>query len=189
MVGNSRRVKRPAASQIVVPKKPYYFVSFSGGEPLVGVFMQYLDLVFHEHFTLMKTPASLTPGQGQHDTITELIERCEFGIVCLDGLRPNVVYEYGIMLGAKKVALLFREEASTVDIGHFIDKGTVQQDKALPPPPIDLDKHFSNAKDKFCQSWNQFKFVETIRTIWESYEKIKPETKLRIDVPKPKICT
>jgi hypothetical protein len=181
--------KQPAAAQIAAPKKPYYFVSFSGGEPLVGVFMQYLDLVFHEKFTLLKTPDSLTPGQGQHDTITDLIERCEFGVVCLDGLRPNIVYEYGIMRGANKVALLFKEETSTVDIAHFIDINTVQQGQAVARPLIDLNRHFSNSKDKYCHSWNQLRFTETIQAIWESYEKIKGETKHRIDVPKPTICT
>lgn len=77
--------------------KPAYFLSYSTGEPQVEFFAECLQMVFGKHFKLERTPSALMPGESQHDTIVEVIKRCAFGVVCLDGLRPNVVFEYGVM--------------------------------------------------------------------------------------------
>jgi hypothetical protein len=166
--------------------KPYYFVSYSTGEPIVEVFVEYLELVFRDSFQLKRTPSALASGQSQHDAIIELIDSCAFGVVCLDGLRPNVVYEYGALRGAKRPLLLFREASSTVDLRHFAGDTVTQ---TLVAPPIDIDKHFSNSKDKYCVSWNRFQFTDTVNKIWEEYDKIKHQIAGAVQVSRPSICT
>jgi hypothetical protein len=166
--------------------KRYYFVSYSTGEPAVETFVEYLEVVFDDQYELKRTPSALASGESQHDTILDLIAKCEFGVVCLDGMRPNVVYEYGALRGNNKPVLLFRENSSTVDIGHFTGNvvGASQG-----RPPIDLDKQFSNSKDRFCTPWNHLRFKETLTEIWQAYDKMRKQNEGLVEVPRPKICT
>jgi hypothetical protein len=167
------------------PAKPYYFISYSTGEPVVETFVEYLDAVFGEHYSPKRTPSALTSGASQHDSILDTIKGCAFGVVCLDGMRPNVVYEYGALRGYDRPVLLFRENGSTVDIGHFI--GNVAPSPFR--PPIDLDKHFSNSKDRFCASWNRMQFKATLDAIWQEYDKLREKSTGLLEIPRPKICT
>src|SRR5712692_6759239 len=167
--------KRATAKDIErVPIKPtepgraFYFLSYSTGEPQVELFAECLDIVFKDHFDLIRTPSALEPGKSQHDAILDRIVKCTFGVVCLDGLRPNVVFEYGAMRGAGKPVLLFKEGTAKVDIGHFYADTAAL---ALTPPPIDMDRHFSDTKDRFYVGWSRFEVKQTLKTIWEAYRK------------------
>jgi hypothetical protein len=164
--------------------KPFYFLSFSTGEPQIKLFGECLEIVFKEYFDLRRTPASLTTGKSQHEAILDSISKCRFGVVCLDGLRPNVVYEYGAMRGAGRPILIFKEESARVDIGHFY--GSIAG-LGVPPPAIDLDKHFSNTKDLFCKSWNRFEIEKTIKTIWEAYSEAIQRMDGFPDIPRPEL--
>src|ERR1700757_3428614 len=106
------------ASQEV--KLPYCFICYSTREPHVGVLIDCIKLVLGKHYEVKLTPSAMESGASQRDQITELIEGCSFGIVILDGLRPNVVFEYGILHGKKKPVLLFKEENAVVDIRGLI---------------------------------------------------------------------
>ncbi len=128
------RSKRPEqANPASAAAKPFYFLSYSTGEPQIKLFVECLEIVLGNYFDLRQTPKSLAIGKSQHDAILASIANCAFGVVCLDGLRPNVVYEYGAMRGARKPVLIFKEESAKVDIGHFY--GSVAG-LALPPPPL-----------------------------------------------------
>src|SRR5262249_12937560 len=135
-------------------------------------------------FELKRTPSALEMGESQHDAILELIRDCAFGVVCLDGLRPNVIFEYGAMRGAGKQVMVYRETSAKVDIGHYFAGAP---DLALKPPPIDVDKHFSDTKDRYYGSWNRFEVKKTVRAIWEAYGKWRDNLKGYVDIPEPKI--
>jgi hypothetical protein len=145
---------------------PKCFVSFSTGEPQFEIFFECLTIVFRNDFELVRTPSALVVGESQHDAIIKSIVECAFGVVCLDGLRPNVLYEYGVMRGARKPVLVFKERSALVDIKHYF--GDVP-DLALKAPPIDVDKHFSDTKDKFYLSWNRYEIRGTLKIIWDAY--------------------
>lgn len=164
--------------------KPFYFLSYSTGEPQIKLFAECLEIVFSKYFQLRQTPASLATGRSQHEAILDCIAKCSFGVVCLDGLRPNVVYEYGAMRGAGKPILIFKEDSAQVDIGHFY--GSVAG-LALSPPAIDLDKHFSNTKDLFCKGWNRFQIGKTVNTIWEAYNEATQGISGFPNIPEPKL--
>ena len=113
----------------------------------------------------------------------DLIDQCAFGVVCLDGLRPNVVFEYGALRGAKKPVLLFREEAATVDVELFYGGAKLEAGR----PKIDVDKFFSDAKDKFHLTWSRFTFRATIKLIWDEYQKRKDDIKGYVEIPEPRL--
>jgi nucleoside 2-deoxyribosyltransferase len=78
-----------------------------------------LRIVVGKHFKVELTPSALESGASQRDQITALIEGCAFAVVILDGLRPNVVFEYGILHGRNKPVILLKGEKATVDIRSF----------------------------------------------------------------------
>ena len=163
---------------------PSYFVSYSTGERQVELFVECLEKVFGKYFEMHRTPSVLKVGESQHDEILELIGKCAFGVVCLDGLRPNVVFENGAMRGAKVPVLVFKESSASVDIGHFFD-GVV--DLALKAPRIDLDKHFSDTKDRFYATWSRYEIEKTLKTIWEAYDKSCAGSSSYVKIPEPKL--
>lgn len=87
------------------------------------------------------------------------------------------------MRGAKKPVLLFKETSATVDIGHFYANAAAL---SLQPPLIDIDKYFSDTKDRFYVEWNRFQVKQTVKTIWEAYRKIRAEIQ-GVDIPEPQL--
>jgi hypothetical protein len=165
--------------------KPSYFLSFSTGEAHIELFAECLELVFGNYFTLKRTPDILQSDGSQHDSIFDMVQKCVFGVVCLDGLRPNVLFEYGIMRGAQLPILLFKEEAATVDVAHFYASDFAVA-AALPPrPKIDVSRLFSDIQDRHYVGWSRYQIAQTMTTIWQQYEKKKAGIKGAVHVPKP----
>ncbi len=95
------------------PSKKYFFVSYSGREPQreqSNLLLSLLWIVFSEHFDLRVTPSALQSGASQLDQIYKLAKDCAFAVVVLDGLRPNVVFEYGLLKGFGRPIILLKEE-------------------------------------------------------------------------------
>ena len=180
---NKRKKQTETATTAIVSGKPFYFVSYSTGEPQLSVLLECCEIVFGPYFEGRRTPFALESGHSQHDVILDHVGKCAFGVVCLDGLRPNVVFEYGAMRGAKKSVLLFKETSATVDIGHFFANAAAL---SLQPPLIDMDKYFSDTKDRFYVEWNRFHVKQTVKTIWEAYNKIRGEIR-GVEIPEPKL--
>jgi nucleoside 2-deoxyribosyltransferase len=165
---------------------PTCFVSYSTRESHVSLLIECIEIVLTPHFRIERTPSALQSGASQRDQITKLIQNCALGVVILDGLRPNVVFEYGILHGLKKPVIFFKEVEAQVDIRGFFGHAP---NLNLDPVALDLDKHFSDSKDVYCASWNRFEIKKTARTIWEEYRKKKDEIVDYIDIPEPKLCT
>jgi hypothetical protein len=164
---------------------PTCFVSYSTREAHVSLLIECIEIVLTPRFRVERTPLALRSGASQRGQIRRLIQDCAFGIVILDGLRPNVVFEYGILHGLEKPVIFFKEAEAQVDIRGFFGDAP---DLSLAPVAIDLDKHFSDVKDINYETWNRFEIKKTIRTIWEEYKKKKDEISGYIDIPEPKLC-
>ena len=173
--------KNKKAAPLPINSKAFYFVSYSTGEPQINVLLECCEIVFGSHFEGKRTPFALESGRSQHDVILDHVGKCAFGVVCLDGLRPNVIFEYGAMKGAKKPVLIFKETSATVDIGHFYANAAAL---SLQPPLIDMDKYFSDTKDRFYVEWNRFQVKQTVKAIWEAYVKIRDEIQ-GVEIPEP----
>lgn len=179
--------KKPGPANPSTPaaaKRPFYFLSYSTGEPQIKLFTECLEIVFGQHFQLKQTPAALLPGESQHDAILGCVQHCTFGVVCLDGLRPNVIYEYGALRGADRPVLIFKEATAQVDIAHLF--GGVAN-LGVPPPLIDIDKQFSNTKDFFYETWNRYEIKQTVKKIWDAYDKALKNIPAYIQIPEPKL--
>jgi hypothetical protein len=164
--------------------KPPYFLSYSTGEEHIKLFTECLDMVFAEHFDRQSTPDVLQTDNSQHDQIISLIQGCAFGVVCLDGMRPNVLFEFGAMRGANIPVLLFKEVTAAVDIAHFFEQAGLK----LPErPAIAIDRQFSDAKDRFYIEWKRFEVKGTVAVIWSNYKKKRGEISKYVDIPEPRL--
>lgn len=169
------------------PRKgqPNYFVSYSAREPHNKHLIECLGIVFKGHFEMKITPSALQSGSSQRDQITDMIGECSFAVVCLDGLRPNVVFEYGILHGRNIPIMLFKEAGAQVDIRGFVRDSA---GLSIGPFPLDVDLQFSDVKDVTYATWNRFEVANTVKLIWEEYRKKKNEIKGYIEIPEPKLC-
>ncbi len=164
--------------------KPYCFVSYSTRERHVQILIECLGIVFTPHFEIKLTPSALASGSSQRDQITSLIEKCAFAVVSLDGLRPNVVFEYGIIHAAGRPVILLKERDSTVDVrGYWRDTAKL----SFTPIAIDLDSQFSDVKDVNCAIWSRFSVSETVKLVWKEYGKNKGKIAGYIDIEEPKL--
>ncbi|GEM_PF-2955138 len=164
--------------------KAYCFVSYSTREPHVKLLIECLHIVFEPHFEIKLTPSALESGVSQREQITKLIEGCTFSVVALDGLRPNVAFEYGILHGMRKPVILFKEADARVDVlGFFRDAPGLSLDN----PVVDVDSQFSDVKDVNFVGWNRFEIQKTVRTVWEEYCKKENDIKDYIKIAEPRL--
>lgn len=83
-------------------------------------------------------------------TIEQLASKCPLGIVILDGLRPNVLFELGILFGKNKPIIVIQDEKAKVAIKSYYDKNftnsniTETQFNRLCNPPLGYFKHISD---------------------------------------------
>lgn len=167
-----------------VSATPYFFVSYSSREAHVALLLECLQLLFRSSYKMEATPSALESGASQRDVITKLIEECSFAIVVLDGLRPNVVFEYGMLHASGRPVILLKERSAEVDIRSFFPRSPSLD---LAPAPVNLDSQFSNVKDVNYAEWSRWSIKETVRTVWREFRKKKGQIKPYKDVPEPKI--
>ena len=158
---------------------PHYFVSYSSREPQVENLLDALQLALGQSFEQRRTPAALESGESQYDRILREIEEASFGVVILDGLRPNVVFEYGIMVGKGKPVLLFQEEFAEVDVpGFFTEISAVQVQRTV----LLVDNHFSDIKDRVWAKWFKFDPKKTRQVVLQEYKKKKDRIKDFVEI-------
>ncbi len=69
---NIEETQAPLTQELA--ERPFYFVSYSTGEPQIGFLVECLEIVFGRHFELKQTPSALESGRSQHDVILDLLE-------------------------------------------------------------------------------------------------------------------
>ena len=163
--------------------KSYCFISYSSREQHVALFLECAKMLFSDYYDVKMTPSALVAGASQRERITELISGCAFGIVCIDGLRPNVTFEYGMMHSQNKPVILMREKDAEVDIRGFLRDSVGSPLEAV---GLDLNTQFSNVKDVNYATWQRYSFLSTMKTLWEEFSKRKAEIKPYIEIPEPK---
>jgi hypothetical protein len=169
-----------------ISERPYFFVSYSTREAHVPVLIDCLRIVLGPHYELKLTPSALESGASQREQIIELVENCSFAVVILDGLRPNVVFELGLIHAKRKPLMLFKESDAVVDILGLYSSPTAELKSNA--PPINLDTQLSNAKDINYAQWNRFDVKSTIKLVWSEYCKKKCDIDGYVELPEPTIC-
>jgi hypothetical protein len=153
--------------------KPDVFFSYSTAENTNVLLSVLVWVVFHADYNLRFTPSALTSGQSQLVEIEKQISESAFGIVCLDGLRPNVVHEWGYMRGCDKQVILLKQNAATVDVRHLVRTAV----PGLENPQLEMDVHLSNLKDINYAKWFPEDVPKSVKAIWEQFSKIKTAIK------------
>jgi len=128
------------------------------------------------------TPSALESGADQRSQIIDLIEGCSFAVVVLDGLRPNVTYEYGLLEAHGKPVILVKEENATVDVKSLVGE-TVNL--AVTTPALNIDSHFSDIKGVNYAVWDRLNPAGAVRTILQEYRKKKSKIKDYVEIGEP----
>ncbi|SRR6266481_6306859 len=164
--------------------RPELFFSYSTAEETNVLLRTIVWIVFSAHCNVRWTPSALTSGQSQLAQIEKEISGSTFGIVCLDGLRPNVVHEWGYMRGLGKPVILLMREDATVDVRHFVETSVPQ----LQNPKLRMDAHLSNLKDINYARWYPDDVPRSAKAIWEEFCKMKKDTSSSLpDIKEPEL--
>jgi tetratricopeptide (TPR) repeat protein len=163
-------------------RKHTLFVVFSSKEPHFEIAIDNIERVMKDQysFDVVRLDASLKSEDSQFTELTNFLSTCAFAIVILDGFRPNVLFEYGILKGLGKPCIVLLENEATIDIKNY---HVSEADCPIPNPKIDMDKHFSDIKDRYYVRYNKLD-PKGMRTIIS-----KEYNKLRDDIEKEFIRT
>ncbi|SRR5216684_1742705 len=155
-----------------MPQRPYLFVSYSTREEHVPLFLDALEQAVADTYDIRKTPDLLETSQSQLEQIRRTIHMCSIGIVLLDGLRPNVVFEYGLLIGMQRPTMLFLEKDAAIDIRGLHQVEPLPEVKNV---PLHVDLHFSDVKDQFIIRWNKYDPKATRQLIKDQLDKKRAE--------------
>jgi tetratricopeptide (TPR) repeat protein len=92
----------------------------------------------------------IKPLEQYGKTFEQLAEICALGIVILDGLRPNVLLELGILLGKNKPIIAVQDKEACVAVKSFYQQKwqgsdlTESQFSRLKEPPLGFFSHISD---------------------------------------------
>ena len=148
------------------------FVVFSSREKHVEVVIDCIENVFDrvEKYEIIRLDQHLKSGDSQYGELKDFLSTCCFAVVILDGFRPNVLFEYGIIKGLEKPCIVLLEEHATVDIQSFFPSS---QEGLSANPEIDMDKHFSDVKDRFYVRYDKNNPKQIREKLREEYSKLK----------------
>ncbi len=167
-------------------RRPYCFVSYSTREAHVPLLIDCLRIVVGPHFEIKLTPSALESGASQRAQIVALIENAAFAIVILDGLRPNVVFELGMVHGKNLPVLLFKESEAVVDIQGLYSNPPAEL--RVTSPSVNLDTQLSDLKDINYAIWTRFDLQGTLRLVWQEYSKKKDVIPGYVEIAEPDLC-
>lgn len=145
-----------------------------------------LKIVLHPHFEVRLTPSALESGASQREQIISLIDGAAFAVVILDGLRPNVVFELGLIQGKDKPVLLFREAEAVVDIQGLYSNPPAEL--RVNPPTVNLDIQLSDVKDINYATWTRFDLKGMLKIVWKEYSKKRDVIPGYVEIEEPSIC-
>jgi tetratricopeptide (TPR) repeat protein len=111
------------------------------------------------NFSVIKLGEARVSGTQLLPDILKYTKECDMGIVILDGLRPNVVLELGMILANETPCIILVERNAKINIASFVnDNG--QKSKSVPKIKIDVLKHISDISN-IC--WNEYSLEDDTR--------------------------
>jgi tetratricopeptide (TPR) repeat protein len=116
--------------------------------PNIYPILEDIEEVLSEHgLSARRLGDETRSGQGYPESLRKLLFDCALGVVVLDGLRPNVTYELGFLLGLAKPVIVLQSVSAFVSTKTFYDDHAGLQKKqfegALQDPALRQD-HFSD---------------------------------------------
>jgi tetratricopeptide (TPR) repeat protein len=131
------------------------FIVYSSRESHIDITLDAIETVLEStgKYDIKRLSTHGISGYSQYSQLREFLNACSLAIIILDGFRPNVIFEYGILVGLRKPCIVLLEQNATIDIKSFMKVPT----KKTPTIPIDMDKDFSDVKD---QMYIKYKYNE-----------------------------
>jgi hypothetical protein len=154
------------------------------GESTSSLLVTLMWAVFHQEYEIRVTPSALKSGTSQLVQIEREISKCAFAIVCLDGLRPNVICEYGYIRGRNVPTILLKKDQATVDVLSILG---LSAPVGFKNPELDLNVHLSNLKDVHYAPWHPDDPAKSVKEIWDEYEKMREKHKDLVEVAEPRL--
>jgi tetratricopeptide (TPR) repeat protein len=149
------------------------FIVYSSKEPYIEVVIDAIESIIKEkeNFNVKRLGIHVKSEDSHYNELLDLLNTCTFAVVILDGLRPNVVFEYGILKGLGKPCIVLLENKATVDIKNYYSG--ISKKPKIKNPHIDMDKNFSDVKDRFYVRYNKNNPKEIRGLIQKEYKKLK----------------
>lgn len=131
------------------------FIVYSSREPHIEIILDAIESVLEStnKYDVKRLATHGVSGYSQYSQLISFLNSCALAIIILDGFRPNVLFEYGILVGLNKPCIVLIEENATIDMQSFA------KDKKPTPlnVKIDMDKDFSDVKD---QLYLRYKYAD-----------------------------
>ena len=109
------------------------------------------QLLPEKGFKVLLLSDEIKPLRHYGETFQQLAEGCALGIIILDGLRPNVLLEFGILMGKNKPIIPLQDKKATVAIKSFYQQNkektgglTSKQFNDLKEPPLGFFSYISD---------------------------------------------
>jgi tetratricopeptide (TPR) repeat protein len=148
------------------------FVVYSTKEEHVPNVIGAVEDVFkrNKSFNVVLLGEQVKSGDSQYGKLHDYLNTASFAIIILDGFRPNVLFEYGILIGLKKPCIVLLEKRATVDVKNYFEQDDVN---SINNPNINIDKHFSDVKDRYYIVYDRNNLKKLKDDLEEQYTKLK----------------
>lgn len=149
------------------------FVVYSTKEAHIYNVIDVIENVFsvQNSYKVILLGECVKPGESQYSKLMSLIATSLFAVVILDGFRPNVLFELGIIIGLNKPCIVLIENDARIDVANYINDPR----STLTNPRIDIDKHFSDIKDRFYVTYEKDNLKGLRQILEDQYRKIKED--------------
>ena len=68
------------------------------------------------NFTPRRLSEEIRSGEDYLEKLEEIISDCVLGVVVLDGFRPNILFEFGYLLGKGKPVIILQSSGAEINI-------------------------------------------------------------------------
>jgi len=114
------------------------------------------------------------------DKVIELIDKCKFGIIMLDGLRFNVILEMGIMIGREKEIICLQEKQAEINLKSIYPDEPTKEITGLTPgsfdkiinPKVEISIHLSDFGKRHICIYDKNNLEETKHKIIDEISKV-----------------
>ncbi len=160
--------------------------------PYINEVLSRTELLLSEFgFIPKRLGKEILSGEDYLKTVLDMITKCDIAVIILDGLRPNVIFEFGILRAHNKAIIITKSQNAKIAIKSYYSdyKDSGLQSKyfkeKLKEPSININHHISDFAGKHVPSFdiddNDPESDKCLEKILKKEIKIKGE-KLKNDV-------
>lgn len=148
------------------------FIVYSSWEPHINNTLDAIETVLEStgKYEIKRLALHGIPGHSQYSQLIDFLNKCSLAIIILDGFRPNVLFEYGILAGLHKPCIVLLEQNAIINIQSF----QKTSNKKASNIPIDMDKDFSDVKDQMYVKYNCNELKKLRELLDNELTKIEP---------------